>query len=306
MYGAQIDKSGRMWSGVIGKVMNQTSQMGIGDIAINEKRHNVVEFLRLLYPIDTYFVTVKPRPYLSYWNMLRPFTSSVWICILTSLLAATLVLSLLTLLRQKWMDSVFRAQVREAKSQTRLWNLARLRLLLLRCQLPLQPPLIPHAVQYEKPIDSEEDVIEQNRGVFLLTGSALEAEILHHGHVTMNTRERALVAVAEAERRYGYRPFRLGKKVIFHLYAGFVIPKNTFWNNEINAVISPLIEGGIIARLLDKYIPGKYLVEEPEDSSPVAFRLVHIVGAMIVLCFGLSLSSIVLLSENITFRYVST
>ena len=66
----------------------------------------------------------------------------------------------------------------------------------------------------------------------------LEQELIANGDVMLSGREQALTSFSLYEQRYdGMVPFRIGKKVIFPFYCGFVLPKNSVFRKDVNRVI---------------------------------------------------------------------
>ncbi len=60
--GAPVEGSGgREWLGVVGAVKNGTSQIGIGNLAIDPARYTVVDYTAILYSLQTGYISPKPK-----------------------------------------------------------------------------------------------------------------------------------------------------------------------------------------------------------------------------------------------------
>ena len=69
------------------KVMNQSSQIGIGHIVLTLERNQVVDYTTPLYTNNLHLISPKPSPLDPYTNFLRPFSEEVWYFVLLSFMA---------------------------------------------------------------------------------------------------------------------------------------------------------------------------------------------------------------------------
>ena len=86
-WGRAIDPEMKHWSGVVGDVVNGTCDIGIGHFSVTWERLRVVDYL-ILYALDTHFITTKPNILPKSWNLIKPFTFEVWVCIILMLFFA--------------------------------------------------------------------------------------------------------------------------------------------------------------------------------------------------------------------------
>ncbi len=184
---------------------------------------------------------------------------------------------------------------------------------------------------YEKPIDTPEDVIAQDRQFHLPYGSIfnmllvtspnpakrqleqivlknnnffyhvkgkmpdeLQENIINEGHVTMKGKTQMMSALYEQARSHGViRPYRLGKRPLFNFLAGMVVPKHAWYREEASDVVARLVEAGVVQKIVNLFVPPWYSYDSLETLQPSAFQMEHIFAAVLVFVCGnlLSLAS---------------
>lgn len=72
------------------KVKNRTSQFGFGHIIMSEDRHQAVEFLTPMYFEAFWIVSGRPDQVPPFLNVLKPFSSIVWMLIFVSFVVVAL------------------------------------------------------------------------------------------------------------------------------------------------------------------------------------------------------------------------
>ena len=87
-WGAPVHKDSLdHWTGIIGKVQNETAHIGIGHITYQYERERVIDYV-LSYYMTTHFITTKPEQLSSFWNILYPFNGVLWMTFIITLIAA--------------------------------------------------------------------------------------------------------------------------------------------------------------------------------------------------------------------------
>lgn len=192
------------------------------------------------------------------------------------------------------------------------------------------------STDYEPAINSEKDLLDQGKRLFLPLGQSslltslrespkesqqflykqiiennqffeyvngmrtleVEQAMIVNGDAFVWTEHFAKAGFARIEKRYGFQPFRLGKNVFLHFQGAFVFPKNQDWAGEVNHILSRLLESGIIERTFRKYFPLRYIVkEQPPDEAVEPFDLFNIIGGILVLAFGWTIAGVAFLVE---------
>lgn len=197
-------------------------------------------------------------------------------------------------------------------------------------------------ISYEQPIDTLYDLLEAKRSLYLIPGSAMEIGMANtplkeykRAHDELFVKRKAVLTFvngwisSEIEdqvyhrsaalitslvgiqmrydanvEKFGNNPFRVGKKVIFYFYSGFVVPKGTPWKADIDRVLIQMVDMGIIERITQSYIP---LTAKLDLTTPLqrrknivaAFSIRHIFGPLIVLAIGMFVALITLTAELI-------
>ncbi|GFT97763.1 lig_chan-Glu_bd domain-containing protein [Nephila pilipes] len=83
------------WTGMIGALVNKEADLAWTWISENEDRKTVVDFSTSYYVETTTFGVVKPGPVPAAYTIVYPFTLSVWVCILFTLIIMPAILLLL-------------------------------------------------------------------------------------------------------------------------------------------------------------------------------------------------------------------
>ena len=108
----------------------------------------------------------------------------------------------------------------------------------------------------------------------------------------------ALAQFPLVEQRYGHQPLRISKGSVIQTHGAFPALKGAPWLKEFNGIINHLVQGGIVTRLINKYILLKYLQRERLTSPPPeAFKLEHIALVLMVWAEGISISTICFVLE---------
>lgn len=72
--------------------MRRESDMGIGHVVLLHERQQVVDYTPILYVMENGLVTRKLEETPNYANIAKPFSATLWLLFLGTLLAATLSL----------------------------------------------------------------------------------------------------------------------------------------------------------------------------------------------------------------------
>nr|XP_039251357.1 glutamate receptor ionotropic, delta-1-like isoform X1 [Styela clava] len=91
-----IQKSDGSWNGLIGDVVRGEADLAIAAMTITAQREKVVDFTKRYMDYSVGIVMKKPRESSSLFSFVYPFHTSVWFCILSSLILVSVVIFVLT------------------------------------------------------------------------------------------------------------------------------------------------------------------------------------------------------------------
>ena len=161
------------------------------------------------------------------------------------------------------------------------------------------------AVDTEPALETEDDIINYNRRLFLPSGTifaqlyresdlevrkrlyaqvesgnqwfryryeidglmekSLQLDLMAKGDAYVCTSYMARYSFPSIERRHGFQPFRVGRNILFARYGGIVGPKLSPWKHELDRHLLRLIEGGVNEQILRSYVKLRFLKENDVD-----------------------------------------
>nr|XP_027199936.1 glutamate receptor-like [Dermatophagoides pteronyssinus] len=74
------------WSGIVGKIIEEEIDFGVGGVVMNHERILVIPFLDTYWMDRLAFAIRKQQPHLDFDILLRPFELDVWLCLLATFL----------------------------------------------------------------------------------------------------------------------------------------------------------------------------------------------------------------------------
>eukprot|EP00095_Tigriopus_kingsejongensis_P012661 maker-scaffold22_size673200-snap-gene-0.15 protein:Tk12661 transcript:maker-scaffold22_size673200-snap-gene-0.15-mRNA-1 annotation:"PREDICTED: uncharacterized protein LOC101744071" len=296
-----IFKNDTLVDGTYFSVANDRSDIGAGQITLNDRRYNTFETTTTIYPQQFVVISLVPKPYKPILNLLHPFPFVVWSSYMGSFLAMTLVSLILHFhyhrgrawenLRSKYLG-IFRSVVAQGvdprdfvirRSEFVIfvtWAIACV-FMTFAYTCNLRANLM--AVALQKPVDTENDIIERNIPVYFpentyltqaFTTSPLEIQrrigeeavknnrffkivggtgdpivakkIVDEGGAFVSTDMTMLANMAILERLFnGTLPFRIGRHQIFPSEFTIMVIKRGHKDFwvETNKVIDRLKEG---------------------------------------------------------------
>ena len=123
-WGGPANKQATKWTGVIGSVQKDVSQIGTGQlfmsvtVDINKKDAYWISAVDMIYVyhIDTKFITTKPQKLSPLTNIIKPFTFNMWITILIAFVLSSIFYVVITGKEEKFehFSTIFRFQIRES------------------------------------------------------------------------------------------------------------------------------------------------------------------------------------------------
>ncbi|TRY72119.1 hypothetical protein TCAL_00277 [Tigriopus californicus] len=318
-WGAVIDGK---WIGTVGSVQQGASSLGIGHVSITSDRYQIIDYTEPTYFVEYAQLSPKPKVLNKYANIVAPFSPLVWLCLVGCVAAmgltmfihlkgydqmpffATLIRKpqsaidymiipmsmLVTQERMNWFHQLDRSS--SGALLVLVWSMCALTLNLAYLS-NLRASLI--AVAYEKPIDTDQQIVEKGDPVYFIRGTSLIDGLktspltVHNQLYDLATKKNsfydfdggipwvALDPVAASGtgfvltsrhaydnakslfvQRYGDDPFHIAKENTLTVYAGFVIPKNVLWKNKLNHLIQTLTERGITLHLFGNSVPLRF------------------------------------------------
>ncbi|TRY75000.1 hypothetical protein TCAL_04945, partial [Tigriopus californicus] len=327
--GSLIPNSNNQWLGVVGSVKNGTSTIGIGNPALDAGRYLAVDYSVMMYTIDTNFIATYPKPTPPYENLLKPFSAYLWVCLIFTLVVLSTVLvaigryleqqpmekiitlPFMSLVEQNIPDSRFKSKV--SKFLIGLWYLT-VFFILSGYSCNLRAFLV--ATEYEKPIDTAEDILALHKEFFLPLGTSLEFSIV-------NSPKKVYQKLHDISKGFYLENGWLSPPVEKSLLASkgvIIFPKepvqmqfDTFqkafgyqpFRNDVNVILGQLTNMGFVEKLKREYYPVGSLIEgdENRDNGQIRpFGFQHFYAGFICLGVGLALASIAFLVEMAKLR----
>lgn len=310
------------WIGTVASVEQGVSSLGIGHVSITLDRYQIIDYTEPTYFVEYANLSPKPKVLNKYANVVAPFSPLVWLCLVGCIAAIGLTMlihlmgyskipffktliqkpesaidyliipmsMLVTQDRMSWFHQLDRSS--SGAFLVLLWSMCALTLNLAYLS-NLRASLI--AVAYEKPIDTDQQIVEKGEPVYLIRGTSLieglktSPLIVHNQLYDLATKKNsfyeydgglpwvALDPVATSGKgfvltarhaydnakslfveRYGDDPFHIAKENTLTVYAGFVIPKNVLWKKNLDQLIQTLTERGIILHLFSNSVPLRF------------------------------------------------
>ncbi|TRY80912.1 hypothetical protein TCAL_15547 [Tigriopus californicus] len=185
-WGGRIPNS-KQWNGLIGSVRNQTSTIGVGLVFVDYNYYQAVDYLDPLWFYPVGLRSKKPSVLPGYGNLVRPFSSSVWIVIVMGVIFLMVVIVgikyfedgsngqdlahhgfLVVRILFSQSGNLSAHNRRSSKIFVGFWVMAVLFLSSmyecnLRAYLMLQ--------SYEKPIETEQDIVDRGLDLYLGYGT---------------------------------------------------------------------------------------------------------------------------------------
>ncbi len=193
------------------------------------------------------------------------------------------------------------------------------------------------SIDYEQPINDENDIINQGYKLFLPAGTGFpqlfltspnsqqrqlaetmkrennyvkfirgymdvnfEKEMINNNYVTITNPLMRMASNKVTILRHGYTPFRISNRPTKFslLYSGVVVRKDTLFKPEADTIVLRLQNGGIINHLTKKYI-GVYKGSNSEELGRGTLTVGHIIGALLVLGAGIIIAVIIFGLEKV-------
>ena len=112
------------------------------------------------------------------------------------------------------------------------------------------------------------------------------------------TSSMAMAQFSMLEARHGYQPMRLSQEPVLFTYGAYPVPKGAPWLEEFNVNLLRISDGGLVRRLIAKYVPPKYLIPQKQEGPPPRpFQIEHIMLITLVWMAGLAISGLALILE---------
>lgn len=103
-FGAPDPSNNQSWNGMIGDIMSGKADLALAAMTITPEREKVVDFSKRFMDYAVGILMVKPSESTDLWSFIRPFDTSVWTCIVLSLLLVCIVLSVVTRISNSTFD----------------------------------------------------------------------------------------------------------------------------------------------------------------------------------------------------------
>ncbi|CAG9558745.1 unnamed protein product [Danaus chrysippus] len=89
--------SHRIWSGLVGEILRKDSDIAVAPLAITPEREKVIDFSEPFLTIETPIKQAKNTKHLSgTFSFLRPLSKEIWLCVIFSFFAVSIVLFLVS------------------------------------------------------------------------------------------------------------------------------------------------------------------------------------------------------------------
>nr|XP_032527538.1 glutamate receptor 1-like isoform X3 [Danaus plexippus plexippus] len=89
--------SHRIWSGLVGEILRKDSEIAVAPLAITTEREKVIDFSEPFLTIETPIKQAKNAKHLSgTFSFLRPLSKEIWLCVIFSFFAVSIVLFLVS------------------------------------------------------------------------------------------------------------------------------------------------------------------------------------------------------------------
>ncbi len=343
-WGVPIDFKKGIWSGVIGSVVNRTADLGIAHVVLVYPRFVAIDYC-LTYSLDVHYLSAKPEKISTLWNLAKPFHRDLW---LTMVVSMAVIIAAFMFLNRSTVDPIERGFVvfgvicnqsvtkrcmKQGRLLTGFWLFAAY-FLMAAYECNLRAYLM--SVDVETAIDTELDILDQGRRLYLPKGSffvrqfkespyeaqsqlfktilkeglfesyvngfprfEFEKEMISKKYIFVSGRNMQMSFYDTIIRRHGRQPFHMSKLPIKFglLNAGIAIAKNSMYKPHFDSLISRLKAGGITEHIIRTYTWNWYEEELQTGSSPIT--LTHISLGLFAWIVGVTMSGLVLALETL-------